>query len=441
VAEDSHGGDLSRELDVVSSRWRLQREEQVVTRSSARRAAKASSPPGEAERQPIALEQRIRLLRELPGLGASDPDLAELAGALHEAAYAPGEVVFREGEAGDFALIIATGTARLTAAGPWTTVELASLGPGEIVGELALVLPDRKRNATLAAATTVRGLVLDRDAYQRFIAGDQRRRDAFEQYAAELLIARFIREVDPFAALADRRRRALAKRVRRRQIGAGELLVKRGEPGHTCMMLRSGSAEVLQPATESANAVEQRVAVIEAGEMIGEAALLTGGPRNATVRALEPCELLELHSDDLFEIARGEPRAARGIVHLFRLRSRPAQAEGVIASEWVNAEGETITVLKNPARMTYYRLSPRGRFIWDRMDGSLTVRDLTVEYGRELGSVTPQIVAGVVVRLARAGMLKDASIARTPLDPEQLPEHGRSSLRTRVAKLLRRRPD
>jgi CRP-like cAMP-binding protein len=348
-------------------------------------------------------------------------------------------VVFREGEEGEAAFIIAAGQAKLTAAGPRTTVELASLGPGEIVGELALVLPGRKRNATLVAETELRALVLDGDAYKRFIVVEQRRRDAFELYAEELLIARFIREVDPFAALDDRRRRALAKRVRRRQVGVGELLVQRGEPGHTCMMLRSGSAEVLRPATESADADERRVAVIDAGDMIGEAALLTGGPRNATVRALEECELLELHSDDLFEIARGEPRAARGIVHLFRLRSRPAQAEGVIASERVNAEGETITILKNPARMTYYRLSPRGRFIWERLDGSLTVRDLTVEYGRQFGTVTPEIVVRVVVRLGRAGMLEDASIARTPLDPDQLQEHGPSSLRRRIAKLLRRR--
>jgi CRP-like cAMP-binding protein len=400
-----------------------------------------------------AREQRIRLLRDLPGLSPNAPDLPALADALDEASYAPGEVVFREGDAGDEAFVIAAGRATLTAKGLWTTVELASLGAGEIVGELTLVSPGRTRNATLTAETALRVLVLDRTTYHRFIASDPRRQRAFALYAEELLTARFIREVDPFAALRDPQRRALAKRVRRRKVGTGDVIVKRGDPGHTCIMLRSGKAEILQVPMESADADERRVAVIEGGDMIGEAALLTGGPRNATVRALEPCELLELHADDLFEIARSEPRAARGIIYLFRLRSRPVRAEEVVASEQVNAEGETITVLRNPARPTSYALSPRGRFIWDRLDGSRTLRELTIEYGREFGSVTPQSVGEVAVRLARAGMLKDASIGSTPLDPDRL---RRSRLRramkpmmtwirehggARVAKRLRGRPD
>ena len=408
--------------------------------------------PDQAAGERLARDQRIRLLRELPGLGANDPDLAALADALDEGSYAPGEVVFREGDAGDEAFVLAAGRATLTAKGLWATVELASLGAGDIVGELTLVSPGRTRNATLTAETELRALVLDRPTYHRFIASDPRRQRAFAVYAEQLLIARFIREVDPFAALRDPQRRALAERVRRRKVGTGDVIVKRGDPGHTCIMLRSGKAEILQVPLGSVDAEERRVAVIEAGDMIGEAALLTGGPRNATVRALEPCELLELHADDLFEIARSEPRAARGIVHLFRMRSRPVRGEGVVVSELVNAEGEAITVLKNPARLTSYPLSPRGRFIWDRLDGSRTLRELTIEYGREFGSVTPQSVGQVAVRLARAGMLKDASIASTPLDADRLRDsraeraarpmtwiwkHGGA----RVAKRLRGRPD
>ena len=390
-----------------------------------------------------AREQRIALLRDLPGLGANAPDLPALADALGEASYAPGEVVFREGDAGDEAFVIAAGRATLTTKGLWTTVELASLGGGEIVGELTLVSPGRTRNATLTAETALRVLVLDRTTYHRFIASDPERQRAFALYAEQLLTARFIREVDPFAALSDSKRRALAERVRRRKVGTGDVIVKRGDPGHTCIMLRSGKAEILQVPMEAADADERRVAVIEAGDIIGEAALLTGGPRNATVRALEPCELLELRADDLFDIARSEPRAARGIIHLFRLRSRPVRAEGVVASEQVNAEGETITVLRNPERLTSYALSPRGRFIWDRLDGSRTLRELAIEYGREFGSVTTQSVAEVAVRLARAGMLKDASIASTPLDPDRLRgsrlQRVAARLRARVAKIRRAR--
>lgn len=65
-------------------------------------------------------------------------------------------------------------------------------------------------------------------------------------------------------------------------------------------------------------------------------------------------------------------------------------------------------MLKNPARGTYYRLSPRGRFIWERLDGRHDLRGLTLELMDKFGVFAPDVVADIVGGLAHAGFIETA---------------------------------
>jgi putative peptide zinc metalloprotease protein len=104
------------------------------------------------------------------------------------------------------------------------------------------------------------------------------------------------------------------------------------------------------------------------------------------------------------------------MLELLRLRDRPRQKPGVEAHHRTTPTGETITTLKDPQRGAYYRLSPRGFFLWQRLDGSHTLRDLTLEYMTEFGAFAPQAISDTLGRLAEAGFVEGARPAGAVLE-------------------------
>ncbi len=61
---------------------------------------------------------------------------------------------------------------------------------------------------------------------------------------------------------------------------------------------------------------------------------------------------------------------------------RPQAVAGVVASHLNGREGVSI-ILKNPVAKTYIRMSERDYFLWEKMDGTRTVKDLVVAYFSE----------------------------------------------------------
>src|SRR5262249_38195408 len=93
----------------------------------------------------------LPLFRELSPL-----DLARLLPELESTHFAAGEVLFREGDAGDALFILRAGRIEIETGGDEATapVRLAELGPGDCLGELAL-LTGQPRNATARALVPV----------------------------------------------------------------------------------------------------------------------------------------------------------------------------------------------------------------------------------------------------------------------------------------------
>jgi CRP-like cAMP-binding protein len=58
--------------------------------------------------------------------------------------YGPGDVIFREGETGEFAFTIVSGSVRVSKMSGGQSTVLAELGRGEIVGELAIFTKERR---------------------------------------------------------------------------------------------------------------------------------------------------------------------------------------------------------------------------------------------------------------------------------------------------------
>lgn len=103
------------------------------------------------------LDPRVEILRRVPGLaGYRDRYLARVATMMDELDYEAGETLTREGMPAGQAFLIVDGEASVTLRGE----ELATVGPGEFVGEMAL-LDHSPRSATVTAVTHMRVLVMD----------------------------------------------------------------------------------------------------------------------------------------------------------------------------------------------------------------------------------------------------------------------------------------
>jgi flavin reductase (DIM6/NTAB) family NADH-FMN oxidoreductase RutF len=116
------------------------------------------------------------LLADAPVFGALPPDqLERLLGAGTERTYEAGETIVRTGELGDELYAVLEGRVRIERAGR----TLATFGPGEVVGEVA-VLDGRPRSADIVAEEPVRCLTVSRAALRAAI-------EAEPQVAWELL--------------------------------------------------------------------------------------------------------------------------------------------------------------------------------------------------------------------------------------------------------------
>jgi CRP-like cAMP-binding protein len=111
------------------------------------------------------------LIRDVPLLARlPQADLRALAARGRVRTYRAGVMIFREGAPGDSLHIIIEGNVRvavLSLSGEEATV--ATLGPGEFLGDLAL-LDGRPRSASAIASQATKTLVVRREDFRRWLA-------------------------------------------------------------------------------------------------------------------------------------------------------------------------------------------------------------------------------------------------------------------------------
>ena len=132
-------------------------------------------------------DQFIEHLAQVPLFSAlSRRELALVARRAEDVTVAPGKVLVSEGETGQQFFVIMGGQAKLTRRGR----KIATLGPGDAFGELAL-LDRHPRNATAVAETPMELVVLG----QREFAGIV---DEVPGFARKMLagMAKRLREAD-----------------------------------------------------------------------------------------------------------------------------------------------------------------------------------------------------------------------------------------------------
>ena len=115
-------------------------------------------------------------------------------------------------------------------------------------------------------------------------------------HEAELII-KFIQKLAPFRGLGVPTLAAVADKLWAEQRVAGDVIFRQGDAGENFYVIRQGSVHVVR----ESEGQEQVINTLGEGRCFGEEALLTGNPRNATIRVAQASVLYVLGKEDFQE--------------------------------------------------------------------------------------------------------------------------------------------
>lgn len=296
--------------------------------------------------------------------GISSEVRNQILAAAQEWHLPAGKELFREGDPADSLWIVEEGRleALATAADPATTtggapapglgdvataatseLRLGLLGPGDPIGEIAVLLGGR-RTATVRALEDSRLACLSRVTVLQAAAESPALSAALEAVMKQRLEAnrvlsavyRFFGDIDPEQASF------ISQQLERRVIERGQYLFHYGDPGDALYIVLSGSFAVLVPDHDGQ---ESLVAHVRRGEPIGEMALLADDRRGASIRAARRSEVVLLSRSAFEQVSLRYPQTVLGITRVLVQRFR--KLSGTQTSD--RAMGRSIALLPGGA--------------------------------------------------------------------------------------------
>jgi len=198
--------------------------------------------------------------------GLSQEALESLVSELQLIQLTDGEVLFHEGDPGDALYVIVEGEVAVQAEGP-PRVEMARLGPGSFIGEVAL-MTDQPRSATVTAPNGAELLRIDRATLKRVLAAHGEVLSAVLRFVRDRLVDRWTRTSPLFRPFDPNERAALASKFKFLEIDAGRVMLGEGMRPDGLYIVLAGHFDVRRGG--------QQLAVLGPGDLIGETALLSG---------------------------------------------------------------------------------------------------------------------------------------------------------------------
>lgn len=129
--------------------------------------------------------------------------------------------------------------------------------------------------------------------------------------------------VELFSSLDKKELQTLAKSSQERTYSAGTKLFSQGDSGSGLYIIKSGKVSITQ--ASGPNGAEKEINTAQAGEALGEMALLDDQPRSATVTAVEDVTALLLPVWEFRGVVREHPDIALKLLAVLSRRLRKAQ--------------------------------------------------------------------------------------------------------------------
>ncbi len=229
--------------------------------------------------------------------GLSQDALESLVAELQLVQLEPNEILFHEGDPGDALYVIVEGEVAVQAEGP-PRVEMARLGPGAFIGEVAL-MTDQPRSATVMSLGDAELLRIDRATLKRVLATHGEVLAAVLRFVRDRLVDRWTRTSPLFRPFDPGERAALAARFKFLEVEAGRVLLTAGVRPDGLYIVLAGHFAVRRGGVQ--------VATLGPGDLIGETALLSGGLFKSDVVARGKSLALCLPASDFREMIMTHP--------------------------------------------------------------------------------------------------------------------------------------
>jgi CRP-like cAMP-binding protein len=243
-------------------------------------------------------EKELRKLRSLVPLHTlSEERFGELTTDLHIEHAARGSLLFREGDTTEQHVYLLEGQLALMAGDKH--VEQVAAGSDTARFPVAHQLP---RRYTAKATVDVGYVRVDSRRLSDLLAHkdkvdyqvDDLDDSANDDWMSQLLHSRVMQQI-PAANIQQ-----VMMRVEQIEVGAGEPVIRQGEPGDYFYMLNRGKALVTRDPGDGGE--PQELARLGPGSAFGEEALLSDSPRNSTITMLTDGVLLRLSKQDFVEL-------------------------------------------------------------------------------------------------------------------------------------------
>ena len=259
-----------------------------------------------------------------PLFGALDAkSLSKLLQALTVQDWKQGAVVMKEGDEGKYAIVVTRGAlsvARHNERGEET--KLAVLGPGAIVGEMSLVT-DAPRAATVKADEPTVVLLVERDALEKIATANPQVSVELGNFCRGRMLSNLLRHSPFFAPLEAQAREDLIARFETRAFVAGDTLVKEGDESPGLFLIASGGVKVMGVDKDGDRI---QIAVLGAGDVVGEISLVLRRPATATVVAEHETVALVLTREKFHEAIRQHPALLNELYELATKREEETRS-------------------------------------------------------------------------------------------------------------------
>ncbi len=358
----------------------------------------------------ISLSSREALILATPTFrNLTINETGQLASIMQEVSVAPGEVITQEGELIDSVYIIASGTLEVTKQisinDKLGSTFLAILNPGESIGlkEAGLFTKTGRRTATITAATPCVLLKINMKDFDAFLDKHPESLQSMKAPTDLMLRMQFIKESNPFVHLSNQRIAWLATSVKTLQVNAGDIIFKQNDAADNCYMIVDGTIEIT---TEEKDGTTKLIDTLKAGQLFGEQAIFKNAKRVSTARAATICNLMVLDQDTLEELKDETAGLSNSLFSQTSEYSQPVRLENIIYHQRNLDDGQVITTLKNSANNHYLQLNSEAWYIWQLLNGQLTVQEITQQFSEHFKRFDPTTVMSTINMLIDAGFAK-----------------------------------
>jgi nitric-oxide synthase len=326
----------------------------------------------------VTIEDRRRRFAAVPFFSSLAPaELDRLAAQAVDVTASPGEVLLREGDAGDRMFVVDDGAVQIYTTGfDASDVVLARLGPGDWFGEQAL-LPGGtgRRNASARALDECRLLAISRAALLEALDPQGETLRQLRAVGEEQRLLRGARLTEGvFASLGVAVREGT---YRLEDFRAGDVVFEQGAPGERVYLIVDGRAEVRR----RENGRETLLAELLPGQFFGELAILHDEPRAATVRAAGDLKTVSLDGAWFRGAIRDTPALRSLMESLETMYLLPLR--GVVTLQTGRVDGRpaltAVHTLPDGRRVVSTRLVQSAAFTSRLLDAGASASDLRFE--------------------------------------------------------------